>query len=262
MPSRTRTLLRQKLQYLHSAYIDLRLFATGKADPELPPMRLRFVGAGDFRFVGDNLVNVLTTIGGLRPDDRVLDIGSGVGRVALPLTRYLTGRYEGFDVVRAGVRWCQRHITTRHPNFRFRRANLYNSFYNRRGVPASQYRFPYDDDAFDFAFATSVFTHLDVGSTANYLNEAHRVLRPGGRLLATFFILGAGGVKGFEFEHRYDGYALLDPAIPDAAIAFDAEKLRALAPESKWEVLRVERGSWTGRPDAPTFQDVAVLAKR
>jgi len=260
MASRSRTLLRQKLQYLHSAYIDLRLFLTGKSDPELPPMRLRFVGAGDFRYVGDNLVNVLTTIGGLKPKDRVLDIGSGVGRVALPLTKVLTGTYDGFDVVRSGVRWCQRRITSRHPNFRFRHANLYNSFYNRRGVAASRYRFPYGEASFDFAFATSVFTHLDVASTANYLNEAHRVLRPGGRLLATFFILGAGHVPGFDFQHRYDGYALLDPEIPDAAIAFDADKLRELVPEWRWSVLRVERGLWTGA-NGPTFQDTVVLEK-
>src|SRR5207244_8730559 len=115
-----------------------------------------------------------------------------------------------------------------------------------RGVAASRYRFPYDDASFDFAFATSVFTHLDAESTGNYLDEAHRVLRPGGRLLATFFVLGAGGLPGFEFEHRYDGFALLDPATPDAAIAFDVDLLRRLAPESKWRVVRFERGLWTG----------------
>ena len=43
MASRSRTLLRQKLQYLHSAYIDLRLFLTGKSDPELPPAALDFL---------------------------------------------------------------------------------------------------------------------------------------------------------------------------------------------------------------------------
>jgi len=247
--------------YLRGVLEDARRFLTGKREPELPPMRLRFVGAGDFRAVGDEMVKLLTTVGGLRADDRVLDIGCGVGRVALPLTRFLTSTYDGFDVVRSAIRWCQHHITARHPSFRFMHANLYNSFYRRRGVHASQYRFPYDEAAFDFAFATSVFTHLDVESTRNYLNEAHRVLRAGGRLLATFFILGAGHVPGFDFAHRRDGYALLDPKNPEAAIAFDADFLRQLAPESKWRVVRFERGAWTGRVDAPTFQDTAVLEK-
>ena len=253
--------LRWKLRYLRGALADLQLFVTGRRDRALPPMRMRFVGAGDFRAVGEEIVKLLTTVGEMQPDDRVLDIGCGVGRVALPLTRVLTSTYDGFDVVKSAIRWCQRNITPRHPNFRFQHANLYNSFYNRRGVSASQYRFPYDDASFDFAFATSVFTHLDVDSTRNYLNEAHRVLRNGGRLLATFFVLGAGHVPGFDFAHRFGGYALLDPKNPEEAIAFDADFLRTLAPESKWRVVRFERGAWTGRIDAPTFQDTAVLEK-
>ena len=47
-------------------------------------------------------------LGGLKPEHRVLDIGSGIGRVAIPLTEYLNekGSYEGFDVVELGVNWC------------------------------------------------------------------------------------------------------------------------------------------------------------
>src|SRR6185369_7622628 len=83
--------LRWKLRYLRGALEDLRLFVTGTRDRELPPMRLRFVGAGDFRAVGDEMVKLLTNVGEMQPGDRVLDIGCGVGRVALPLTRVLCG---------------------------------------------------------------------------------------------------------------------------------------------------------------------------
>ena len=48
--------------YLRGVLADL----TGPRDPDLPPNRLRFVGAGDFRAVGDEMVNLLTTVGGLR----------------------------------------------------------------------------------------------------------------------------------------------------------------------------------------------------
>src|SRR5262249_42745118 len=145
--------LRWRLRYLRGVLDDARLFVTGRRDSELPPNRLRFVGAGDFRAVGDEMVKLLTIVGGLQPDDRVLDIGCGVGRVPLPLTRVLTATYDGFDVVKSAVRWCERNITPRPPSFRFHHANLYNSFYNRRGVSASRYRFPFDDASFDFAFA-------------------------------------------------------------------------------------------------------------
>jgi SAM-dependent methyltransferase len=99
MPSRLRTAVRQKIEYLKAAYIDLRLFATGKSDPELPPLRLPFVGIGDFRSVGESLVKLLVEVGGLRASDRVLDIGCGIGRVAIPLTKFLESTYDGFDVV-------------------------------------------------------------------------------------------------------------------------------------------------------------------
>jgi SAM-dependent methyltransferase len=261
MPSPFRTAVRQKVAYLKAAYIDLRLFATGKADPELPPMRLRFVGMGDFRSVGGELVKLLVEIGGLRASDRVLDIGCGIGRVAIPLTRFLESTYDGFDVVKAAIRWCRHHITAHHPNFRFQYANLYNSFYNRHGVPASRYCFPYPDASFDFAFATSLFTHLDIDSAQHYLAETARVLRPGGRLLGTFYVLGSGPSPSLDFGHHYDGYALIDPDTPDAAIAFSEDALPSLLPSSSWRIVRRENGAWAGRTDAPTYQDTIVAER-
>src|SRR6266404_851954 len=107
---RLRRRVRRIIDWLAAAHIDLRLWLTGKTDPELPPLRLRFVGVGDFRIVGGELKELLIRFG-LKPNDRVFDIGSGVGRVAIPLTHYLnaSGRYDGFDVVRRGVTWCRRH---------------------------------------------------------------------------------------------------------------------------------------------------------
>src|SRR5512132_200266 len=105
-------------EYLKAAHIDFRLWLTGKGDPELPPLRMRFVGMGDFRAIGEELLNLLVHYGSLRRTDRVLDIGCGIGRVAIPLTRYLepTATYDGFDVVKRGIDWCRSHITPKHPN--------------------------------------------------------------------------------------------------------------------------------------------------
>src|ERR1043165_3618251 len=70
--------------YLFAAHLDFRLWLTGKSDPELPPLRLRFVGMGDFRAIGEEMVDLLVQYGGLRKGDRVLDVGSGGGRVGIP----------------------------------------------------------------------------------------------------------------------------------------------------------------------------------
>jgi len=241
-------------RYLHAAYIDLRLFVTGKNEPDLPPLRLRDVGAGDFRRIGEELAALLVRHG-LKPEHRVLDIGCGVGRVALPLTRVLTsGTYDGFDIVKRWIRWCRRHITPAHPNFRFTHANIFNSHYNRVGVPASQFRFPYADASFDFAFATSVFTHLDLESARHYLREAHRVLRPGGTLLATFFLFDdTVASPALDFNVDRGSYRLLSESDPDWAIAFDLAALADLLPN-----CTIERGGWRNQ-GGEQFQDVVVV---
>lgn len=249
-------------KYLHAAYIDLRLFVTGKAEPDLPPLRLRDVGLGDFRAIGESLAAMLAR-NGMHPDHRVLDIGCGVGRVALPLTRRLSerGSYEGIDIVKRWVRWCTRRITPAHPNFRFTHANVYNSHYNRSGVPAAQYRFPYPDAHFDFAFATSVFTHLDPDSARNYLREAHRVLKPGGKLVATFFLLDDAIAKpAVDFRVDRGDHRLLDANDPDWGIAFRADALDGLLPPASWSARTIERGAWRGE-GGEQFQDVVTVRR-
>jgi hypothetical protein len=56
-------------------------------------------GGGHPDPIGEEFLGFFTALAGLSPDDRVLDVGSGKGLTALPLTRYLSGlgSYEGFD---------------------------------------------------------------------------------------------------------------------------------------------------------------------
>jgi len=66
-----------------------------------------FVGGGleDFKKVGEAFVRDFQVRCRLRPNERVLDVGCGVGRIAIPLTEFLNSdaRYEGFDVVAKGI---------------------------------------------------------------------------------------------------------------------------------------------------------------
>ena len=257
--------------YLFAAYIDLRLWATGKADPELPPLRrLQFVGAGDFRAIGEELLNLLVHYGGLRRTDRVLDIGSGIGRVAIPLTRYLEppSTYDGFDIVESGIDWCRRHITPRHPHFRFHLVDVRSSEYRARGADASRFRFPFDDASFDFAFATSLFTHLLFAETRQYLRESYRVLAPGGRLFATFFLLDDFAKEKlpsrdprFRFEFADGPVRVANPNNPAAGVAIELSAALALIREAGFAAQEIHYGSWCERPGAVTFQDVVVCTK-
>ena len=46
---------------------------------------------------------------------------------------------------------------------------------------------PYEDASFDFIYAVSVFTHIQLPATLPWIEELHRILKPGGALIATVF---------------------------------------------------------------------------
>lgn len=55
--------------------------------------------------------------------------------MAVQLVKYLdkNGWYEGFDIVKLGINWCRKEISTQYPNFHFRLVDIYNKFYNPKG---------------------------------------------------------------------------------------------------------------------------------
>jgi SAM-dependent methyltransferase len=234
-------------------------------DPLVPPRRLQFVGEGDFAATGDEFLQLFVEVAGLEPDERVLDVGCGIGRMARPLAAFLDGKgsYDGFDVNPVGIGWCQ----SRYPaNFRFVLADLYNRRYHPTGRgKAADYRFPYDDDAFDLAILTSVLTHLLEDEAAHYLQETARVLDEGGRALATFFLLDdqsraamAEERSALRFLQPGAHVAVLRDDIPEEAVAYDERWLRDQARLAGLEVREIQRGTWRGN-NGPTFQDVVLL---
>jgi SAM-dependent methyltransferase len=236
-----------------------------------PPRGLSFVGRGDFEATGREFAGFFTELGGLQPGDRVLDLGCGIGRMALPLTEYLEdGSYAGFDVGREMIRWCDRHITPRHPNFEFSWVPVYNGKYNPFGtLAAAEYRFPYEDSSFDFAFATSLFTHLFRDDVSHYLAETARVLKPGGTGLFTFFLLTpeaerevAAGRAKFPFAHRLDsGESVIDPRRPEEAVAFRPEDVSSMLAAAGLALEEPLHPGFWADPNGRTLQDI-VVARR
>ena len=140
--------------------------------------------------IGSIVVGMLQEICALAPTERVLDIGCGIGRIAVPLTKALhtSGSYEGFDPSADSIQWCQENITKHFPHFRFAHADLYCPLGNPSGPKtAKSFRFPYESNSFDFVFANSIFTHLTVPEVKQYLREIARVLKADGRCYMTFF---------------------------------------------------------------------------
>src|SRR5262249_7647866 len=113
----------------------------------VPPESMIFVGNGDFEATGSEFLKYFVDFAGLAPSSRVLDVGCGIGRMAAPLTKYLSsGEYYGFDIVRSGIDWSVENISSKFPNFHFQHANVYNKNYNPDGqTSADVFRFPYSD---------------------------------------------------------------------------------------------------------------------
>lgn len=241
-------------------------------DAMVPPRGLSFVGRSDFEQTGREFLGHFVELGELEKGDRVLDIGCGIGRMAIPLTGYLEGgSYEGFDVGKEMIAWCNRHISRRFPAFRFTWSPIYNQKYNPFGtISAAEFRFPYEDDSFDFALATSLFTHLTTSDAEHYLDELGRVLRPGATALLTFFLITPESQKevetgkaDFAFIHEIAGALTIDPRQPEEAVAFSLDDLTGMFDRAGLDLKgQVHRGSWANAPGAPSLQDIVVVQAR
>ncbi|MBK8053320.1 MAG: class I SAM-dependent methyltransferase [Saprospiraceae bacterium] len=283
MPLKKSTLdIRRKIYYFLSPdlrylvrriyYWPLDLFSSFKPQKNCiqPPKGLIYTGSGDFEKTGQQFKEIFIRHCGLLPDHHVLDVGSGIGRIAIPLTGYISnaGRYEGFDIVRTGVDWCKKNITSTYPNFRFTHIDLKNDLYNlSTDQKAQNFIFPYEDNSFDLVILTSVFTHMMPEDMENYLTQISRVLKPGGRCMMTMFILNeistakmmsnGGLIFNFDFGH----YSLLDKDVKEANIAFKEEYILHLLEKNKLRVTLIEYGYWSGREKHSCFdfQDIIIV---
>jgi len=153
-------------------------------EPPLPPLDLAVrVGRTpgdpyeDYIAMGQSLRQVVLSI---LPSDwtfdgrRILDLGCGAGRT---LRHFLdladTAELWGCDIHGDSIDWVERHLS---PPVRCFRSNVDSPL-------------PVADGHFDLVWAMSVFTHI-ADRWADWVIEMHRVLAPGGLLIASY--LGPG----------------------------------------------------------------------
>jgi SAM-dependent methyltransferase len=240
---------------------------TGRRDALTPPRRMSgYVGGGDFRATGEEFLGHFRELGGLREGDRVLEMGCGIGRMARVLAPVLRppGSYDGFDVVAPGIAWCEAHYRDTAAPFRFVHADLRNSAYNPAGtVAADDYRFPYDDAAFNLVIATSLFTHLLPAAAEHYLAEAARVLAPGGRLFCTWLLFSPGRPAPATFaplSAADPAVVVADPGVPEDAIAYQEGWLAARLSARGLSLRTLAHGTWSGL-EGRSLQDIVVAQR-
>jgi len=264
--------LRYFLRRLYYLPVDLYEYAMGKRPQGVPPRGKIFIGHGDYVKVGEKYLTYFQELAGLQPDHAVLDVGCGIGRMALPLTHFLNhkGSYDGFDIVKSGIDWCNKHIASKYPNFRFQYTGLYNQLYNVSDkADARNFVFPYEDSKFDFVFLTSVFTHMMPAEVEHYINEISRVMKPGATTLMSFFIINCASedlmIKKpthMNFPINKGFYRLHSPKVATANVAYDEEWLLDKLEKAGLEMQTIKYGQWCGRDHYFDYQDLVICRKK
>jgi len=123
---------------------------------------------------------------GLHPEQLVVDVGCGSGRLALHLSAIPKLRYIGTDIVEPLLEHARK--LTKREDWKF--------------ILTDGVSIPCADNTADFACFFSVFTHLTHEDSFRYLREARRALKPGGRVVFSFL----------EF-HIYSHWAVFETSL-------------------------------------------------
>lgn len=188
---------------LFRARLALATFNEGKVstDPSqepIPPVKIRWRVHGSLdrdsyakvgKLLAQNIQDLCSNTGReLSGFEDILDFGCGCGRV-IQNFRAEPRPYELYatDIDPELVGWAKKNLDGVHWTVNAHRPPL-----------------PFKDDAFDFIYGISVFTHLDEDFQHVWLRELLRVARPGATLMLT--------VHG---QHVLNGLKMLDQSYKD-----------------------------------------------
>jgi ubiquinone/menaquinone biosynthesis C-methylase UbiE len=159
--------------------------------------------------VAPHIGNFLANSGGLTPQDTVLEIGIGTGRIALPLAPFV-GSITGVDI-------------SRNMMLRLREKQNGESIHLAEG---DALRLPFPDNTFDVGVIVHVL-HL-VSDPIVVLSELQRVLKPDAKLLHC-----RGRVRGIfdELNAAWQG------SKPETLPMHKWETVNALLPENGWHAI-------------------------
>ena len=102
----------------------------------------------------------------------------------------------------------------------------------------------------------------------NYLSEISRVLQPGGRVYATYFLLNmnsftkiATKTAKFNFIHPADGALCVDKKNPELAVAYYEPEIVAEFELRALDIACVRYGRWASPNSLVGGQDVVIAKK-
>jgi len=164
---------------------------------------------------GDSLIKELEVQGVDFEGKNVLDVGSGNGRWAAPLTERRIEGYTGLEAIPQCVKFCNDLFKT-FPEFSFKHLDVYNPHYISGKNEACEIEFP-DTGKYDIVIASSLFTHLvSFDAVVNYIDQMSKALNSptsDGLLYSTWFFYPPNSPTGIEDRGRrsvFGKYMILD----------------------------------------------------
>lgn len=138
---------------------------------------MSYIVGGQYETMGEGLRRIVESHG-LKEGDYLIDVGCGSGRLAWSLSQSKfrdTIRYLGIDIVPEMLEFAAEKCGQ--PMWRFELV--------------LEPKIPEVDACADMVCFISVFTHLMQEESFLYLREAQRVVKPGGRILASYLDINA-----------------------------------------------------------------------
>lgn len=187
------------------AHVFNSAFAVSMGCAPLPPAE--FMGrvgsqtVEQFLFIADQWGQLINRL--MKPNARILDIGSGCGKPArLFLNHGGVEEYVGFDSDAELVSWCNVNLR---PASSKRLLFTWVEIKGHRGAgddapDATNVVFPLEPNHFNFVIAGSLFTHLTADESANYLKQARLACTPGAQFLLTLHIEPEAGEHSGDAE--------------------------------------------------------------
>ena len=196
----------------------------------------------DFAAAAERLTRRLCDAAGVRPGDRVLDAGCGLGGTLASLDqRFLGLSLTGLNIdPRQVTRAAERVVP---------RAGNQLTFH-----VGDACRMPFADASFDHVLAVECIFHFP--SRARFFAEARRVLRPGGRLTLCDFVPRAYVVPSLTFAKRFLRWHI-EAATGPIDIRCTLDRYRALAREAGFSVALVDDITRGTLPTYPVLRRLA-----
>ena len=185
--------------------------------------------------------------------ERVLDFGCGCGRVLSRMPLGGKTQYFGVDLHEQGLQWLRQTMPQ-------------GTFAPGRAMPPLDL----EEESFDLIYSVSVLTHLDRTQELAWLDEWHRLLKPGGLVIATF--RAEDWVEQFTIERQKR--AIKHAWRENDGFCYQKHRYwEGIFPDfysGTWQTTEYVRSNWGKRfeiltivppADAPNEQNTAVMRR-